>query len=186
MVKKNTFNKISQVSARVRPWVREVIKKNNYSISDAVTYFANLLKQDNPVEVLKIQIFCAEEKLKRIHEAQRDLQHEEDDAIEDLQILKDELSKYNVELTEYEPIDLTEEKEVEEHIDDDMKIAIQRVQNIFDEKKDLLFSSEDTKEDILNVLISLNGDMFYTLHKDFGNGSSWIQFKQDLADGLVV
>lgn len=186
MVKKNTFNKISQVSARVRPWVREVIKKNNYSISDAVTYFANLLKQDNPVEVLKIQIFCAEEKLKRIHEAQRDLQHEEDDAIEDLQILKDELSKYDVELTEYEPIDLTEEKEVEEHIDDDMKIAIQRVQNIFDEKKDLLFSSEDTKEDILDVLISLNGDMFYTLHKDFGNGSSWIQFKQDLADGLVV
>lgn len=186
MVKKNTFNKISQVSARVRPWVREVIKKNNYSISDAVTYFANLLKQDNPVEVLKIQIFCAEEKLKRIQEAQRDLQHEEDDAIEDLQILKDELSKYDVELTEYEPIDLTEEKEVEEHIDDDMKIAIQRVQNIFDEKKDLLFSSEDTKEDILNVLISLNGDMFYTLHKDFGNGSSWIQFKQDLADGLVV
>lgn len=186
MVKKNTFNKIAQVSARVRPWVREVIKKNNYSISDAVTYFADCLKRDNPVEVLKIQIFCAEEKIKRIHEAQRELQHEEDDAIEDLEMLKDELSKYDVELTEYEPIDLTDEKEVEEYVDDDMKIAIQRVQTVFDEKKDLLFSPDDTKEDILDVLISLNGDMFYNLHKDFGKGSSWIQFKQDLAEGLVV
>lgn len=182
---KNTFNKLAQVGARVRPWVRQIIKERGYTISDAVTYFAELLKRDNPVEVLKIQIFCKQKELDEVLCKKRELVHCEEDIREDLASLQDELSQYGVEAYDPEVLDHTPEVEiVEDDFSDDMKIAIQRVQKVFDEKKDLLFSPGDSKEDMINVLISLNGDMFFNLHKEFGKGLSWVQFKEDIVRGV--
>ena len=170
---RNNFAKIAQVSARVRPWVKEIIKRKGYSISEAVTYFAHVLRSNDPKLMLQCKIFFLEDQLEDIRKKKREIIHQENDCLEDLANLKEELSKYG---------DVIEEPVI---VSEEMTNAINRIQRAIDNKKDLLYSPSQTKEEFLNNFISLNGDFVSDVFKSSGK-ESWSEFKEELVESIEV
>ena len=157
-----SFNKDSQVGARVNPWVKEIIKRNGYSISDAVTYFADCLRKDNPRLAGEIKLACLEKELKKTQKKIQELYFQEEEIKEEIQQLKLMLDSLPEQSSQ----------EVEEWAAD-----VEIVQQAVDKYS-------GSKEEKLDRCIMMNGDMFIRLHKKYPS-KSWKMFKEELLDSLV-
>lgn len=163
-----SFSKDSQVGARVSPWVKETIKRNGYSISDAVTYFAECLRKDNPRLAGEIRLNVLEKELRKTQKKIQELYFEEEE-------IKEEMSQLKLQLES-----LPNTNEFKSDKDLEWETAVNIVQNAMDN-----LGGNLSKQEKFDKLIVEKGDMFMHLHKNFCRGKSWIVFKEELFESVV-
>ena len=165
----------SRVTARLHESTKLKLAKSGYNAAEAIEWFVNEFYSNNPRRQLEIRQDLEEielNKLKKIEcEIQLEIEHKER-VIQDLVIEK---SKYPEVKTEPEII--IKEDALEDVLSDGEIEAIERVRNVWDDRKDMMLGPHDDVIEVFNSFITKEGDFIRNVHSELCKKKSFKEFK---------
>ena len=177
------FKKGAQVTARLHESTKHKLMKTGYNAAEAIEWFVNEYYSKNPRRRLEIKQDLEEielNKLKKIEcEVQLEIEHKEkliDDLIQ-------EKGKYPEVKTEPEII--IKEDALEDVLSDGEIEAIERVRNVWDDRKDMMLGSHDDVIEVFNSFIAKEGDLISEVHKTCCKRMPFKEFKALLIKEVV-
>ena len=170
------FKKEEQVGARLHASTKAKLQKTGYNAAEAIEWFVHEFYNTHPKRKLQIQRDLLEIKLNNLKEVECEVQTE-------IGVVERQLEELGPAPS---PADVNVEPVPEVPLPPNVRVAIDRIIAVYEEKKDMLVGKNTSPAEALDLFITQYGDLVLNVYSECGKGLDWSDFKDLLLSEVMA